>query len=54
MKIDLLYMWFKIYERDIKTNVAKWDLLNHIRKETKLNPKHEKFYLDYIQKIVSQ
>jgi hypothetical protein len=41
------YMWFKLYQGDIKSDSAKWDFLNHIRKSIALDPWHEEFYQKY-------
>ena len=45
---DILYAWFRVYQSDIKSDSAKWDFLNHIRKaNVLLTPEHLKFYREY-------
>jgi hypothetical protein len=50
MKAETLYMWFRIYQAEIKDDTAKFDFLGHIRKETTLDPQHELFYFNYDKK----
>ena len=50
MKVNLLYMWFRVYESEVKSDVAKWDFLNQIREHMELTPKHERFFQEYAKK----
>ena len=37
------YMWFRLYQQEIKSETGKWDFLNHVRKIIALDKKHEEF-----------
>lgn len=50
IQTEFLYMWFKIYQNDIKNDSAKWVFLHNIRKDIKLDTIHEDFYIKYTKK----
>jgi hypothetical protein len=50
MKAEIWYMWFKLYQRDIKDDGAKFDFLYKVRLEMPLEKRHEDFFIEYAAK----
>jgi hypothetical protein len=50
MNAEVLYRWFMIYQRDIKSDRAKFDLLTQIRVTVELHQDHEQFYFKHCEK----
>lgn len=53
MNANLLYRWFMLYQRTIKDDRAKFDLLAMVRQSIPLHQEHEEFYFKHCEKYKS-